>query len=437
MDVHLLFAALVTSTALSGTNSLSRDGPILRPADDDTIQAARAAYRGWKVGLFIHWGTYSALMDGEWVMNNRGITAAEYERIPPLFNPAAFDPAEWVRLGKAAGLRYITMTAKHHDGFAMWNSRASDWNVVDRTPFGKDVIGQLAAVSAREGMPLFLYYSQLDWHHADYYPRGGTGRAAARPDSGSWSRYLDFMDVQLRELLTGYGPLAGVWLDGFWDKPEADWRLDQTYRMIHELAPQALIASNHNGPPHPGEDILTFERAIVPGNIPAGNELPLEISEKINDTWGFRLWDTAYKSSADLIRGVVNAAGRDANYLVNVGPMPDGRVQPEFVERLTELGVWLRTHGEAIYDTRGGPIPPRPWGVTTRHGNTIYVHVLAWSDPLLALPALPARIRAVRRLLGGAPVPYTESAGGVVLALPPRGAGEVDLIVSIELEPRP
>jgi alpha-L-fucosidase len=398
--------------------------------------AARDAFRRWKVGLFVHWGVYSALMDGEWVMNNRGITAAEYERIPPIFNPAAFNAAEWVALARAAGLRYITFTAKHHDGFAMWGTAATDWNIVARTPYGRDVVRQLGDACRADGMPLFLYYSQLDWHHPDYYPRGGTGRTAARPDSGSWGRYLDFMDAQLRELLTGYGPVAGVWLDGFWDK-SADWQLDRTYGMIHALAPSALIASNHNGPPHPGEDLITFEKDLVPEHIPPGNDLPLEISEKINDTWGFRLWDTAYQSVDALVRGAVRAAGRDANYLINVGPMPDGRIQPEFVERLTGLGVWLRRFGESIYDTRGGPVPPRSWGVTTRHANTVYVHVLDWKDPLLSLPVLPGRVRAARRLSNGAPVPVAETAGGITLRLPPRDPGEADLIVAIELEERP
>ena len=389
------------------------------------------------MGLFIHWGVYSTLMDGEWVMNNRHITAAEYERLPPTFNPSGFDAGEWVRLAKRAGLRYITMTTKHHDGLAMWDSKVTDWDVVDRSPWKRDPIRELADACRTEGMPLFFYYSQLDWHHPDYFPRGSTGREAGRPERGEWTRYLDYMDTQLRELLTDYGPVAGVWLDGFWDRGDAEWRLDRTYRMIRELQPQALIASNHNGPPHPGEDIITFERQIVPANIPSGNTLPLEISEKINDTWGFRLWDTQYKSVADLIRGAVRAAGQDANYLINVGPMPDGRIQPEFVERLSGLGIWLRSHGESIYETRGGPVNPHAWGVTTRHGNTVYVHVLDWEDPLLSLPPLPGRVVSARRLVGGALVSVTETGAGVTLALPPRRPGEVDLVVALTLEPRP
>ncbi|MDH5316215.1 MAG: alpha-L-fucosidase [Gemmatimonadota bacterium] len=410
--------------------------PLAAPAQEAAVPAerlaAREAYADWKVGLFIHWGVYSVLMDGEWVMQNRGIRAREYERIPPQFNPSAFDASAWVALARAAGLRYITMTAKHHDGFAMWDTKLTPWNVVDSTPYGKDVIRQLADASHADGMPLFLYYSQLDWHHPDFWPLGGTGHSAGRPEGGDWSRYLTFMDGQLRELLTGYGPVAGVWLDGLWDKG-GDWQLPRTYAMMRQLQPDLLIASNHNGPPHPGEDIITFERDINPAHIPAGNTLPLEISEKINDTWGFRLHDVEYKTPAQLIRAMVRAAGRGANYLVNVGPMPDGRIQPEFVERLLAMGQWLRTYGESVYDTRPGPVPPRPWGVTTRKADTIYVHVLDWADRSLALPPLDRQVQSARRLGDGVAVAVRQGPEGVILTLPDGPRNPVDEVVALIL----
>jgi alpha-L-fucosidase len=410
--------------------------PLAAPAQEAAVPAerlaAREAYADWKVGLFIHWGVYSVLMDGEWVMQNRGIRAREYERIPPQFNPSAFDASAWVALARAAGLRYITMTAKHHDGFAMWDTKLTPWNVVDSTPYGKDVIRQLADASHADGMPLFLYYSQLDWHHPDFWPLGGTGHSAGRLEGGEWSRYLTFMDGQLRELLTGYGPVAGVWLDGLWDKG-GDWQLPRTYAMMRQLQPDLLIASNHNGPPHPGEDIITFERDINPAHIPAGNTLPLEISEKINDTWGFRLHDVEYKTPAQLIRAMVRAAGRGANYLVNVGPMPDGRIQPEFVERLLAMGQWLRTYGESVYDTRPGPVPPRPWGVTTRKADTIYVHVLDWADRSLALPPLDRQVQSAHRLGDGMVVAVRQGSEGVILTLPDGPRNPVDEVVALIL----
>jgi alpha-L-fucosidase len=238
------------------------------------------------------------------------------------------------------------------------------------------------------------------------------------------------MDAQLRELLTNYGPLAGVWLDGFWDRSSAEWRLARTYQLINTLQPGALIASNHNGVPHPGEDLITFERVIRPDQLPAGNTLPVEVSEKINDTWGFRLHDVEYKSADSLIRELVRTAGSDANFLLNVGPMPDGRIQPEAEERLRAMGRWMERFGRTIVATRGGPLAPRAWGVTTQRGDTVWVHILDWPDPLLALP-LARRFRGARLLNDGSPV-RVEQGEGVTLHLPPQRPAAPDLIVELD-----
>ncbi|MBI2537902.1 MAG: alpha-L-fucosidase [Gemmatimonadetes bacterium] len=400
--------------------------------------AAREWFQDAKFGLFIHWGPSSLLMDGEWVMHDRGIRIEDYEQIAQWFNPVRFDPAEWVALARSAGARYITLITKHHDGFALFDSEVSDWDIMDRTPYRQDVVRMLAEECRRQDLKLFLYYSQLDWHHPDYYPRGVTGRTAGRPESGEWPRYLDYLDAQLRELLTKYGEIGGIWFDGMWDQPETDWRLERTYRMIHDLQPAALVGSNHHRLPYAGEDFQMFEKDLPGANTAGWNTtdigaLPLETSQTINDSWGFRLHDGNHKSVRRLIRELVGAAGRNANFLLNVGPMPDGRIQPEFVERLLGVGRWLADHGEAIYGTRGGPIPPRPWGVTTQRGDQVYVHVLDWSDPELALPPLGRRVRAARLLGGGTRVSFREHATGLVLTLPARAPDEIDQVVVLEL----
>jgi alpha-L-fucosidase len=403
--------------------------------------AARAWFQDAKVGLFIHWGPSSVLMDGEWVMENRRIRVAEYERVPAYFNPVRFDAAEWVRVARAAGMRYITLITKHHDGFALFDSRVSDWDIVDRTPFRRDIVRELAAACRAEGLRLFLYYSQLDWHHPDYFPRGQTGRFAGRPDSGSWDRYLDYMDAQLRELFTNYGPLGGVWFDGMWDRPDADWRLQRTYRMIHDLQPAALVIPNHHRAPLPGEDAQTFEKDLPGGNTAGFNTtfvstaLPLETSETIGESWGFRLTDRNLKSVPQLVRMLVSAAGRDANFLLNVGPMPDGTIAPEYQERLRGLGAWLARFGASIYGTRGGPLAPRPWGVTTQKRDTVFVHVLDWADPELALPPLPRRVRAARLVEANTAVTFRETPDGIVLRLPPRDDSVVDQVIALALAP--
>lgn len=177
--------------------------------------AARKAFQDARFGVFIHWGTYSVLGRGEWVMNIEKMTVDEYEKLPPQFNPEKFDAAKWVSTFKNAGAKYITITSKHHDGFGMWDSKVSDWDIVDRTPYKRDVLKQLADECDKQGIKLFFYYSQLDWHHPDYYPRGMTGGTAARPDSGDWDKYIAYMDGQLAELLSGeYGPIGGIWFDG-------------------------------------------------------------------------------------------------------------------------------------------------------------------------------------------------------------------------------
>lgn len=433
----MVFAILLCAVGLAGiseTNAQENYAP--SPAN----LKARNWFQDAKFGMFIHWGVYSVLGDGEWVMETRPVNGGDYTKLPGFFNPIKFDPAAWVSLAKAAGMKYITITSKHHDGFAMFDSRLSDWNVVARTPYRKDVIGMLAAECRKQGIKLFLYHSQLDWHSADYFPRGSTGRKTGRPETGNWDAYLNFMDGQLRELLTNYGEIGGVWFDGMWDKPDADWHLARTYALIHQLQPQALVGSNHHKNPFPGEDFQMFEKDLPGGHTTGFNPeqsvsaLPLETAETMNDSWGFRITDDHYKSTGDLIRYLVRAAGMNANFLLNVGPMPSGKIQPEFVERLTEVGKWTKQFGESIYGTRGGPVTAGPWGVTTQRGSTVYVHVLDWNAPVLALPSLPRPVRSARLLRDGSRVEFSAFKGGLVLTVPESRTDEVDRVIVLELE---
>lgn len=400
--------------------------------------ASRQWFQDARFGLFVHWGVYSQLGAGEWVMNNRSIRASDYERLTPSFNPTAYDATAWVALAKAAGMKYITITSKHHDGFAMFDSRVSDYTIVKRTPYGRDPIRQLVDAAAREGIKVFFYYSQLDWHHPDYFPVGTTGRESGRPEGGDFNRYLDYMNGQLKELLTNYGPIGGIWFDGMWDKPEANWRLDETYRLIHQLQPAALIGSNHHVTPNPGEDFQMIEKDL-PGQNSAGfnkaemSSLPLETCETMNGSWGFDITDRRYKSSRDLIRYLVRAAGSNANFLLNVGPMPNGMIQPEFVERLRAVGQWLQLNGESVYGTRGGPVPPRPWGVTTRKDNKVYVHILDWQDDDLWLP-LDAKVKRASVLGRDGVVRLQPGKGGVLIGgISALQQDDIDTVVVLEL----
>lgn len=402
---------------------------------------AREWFRQAKFGLFIHWGVYSLLGDGEWAMNIQKISIKNYEKLPAFFNPVDFDPKEWIQIAKSAGMKYITITAKHHDGFALFDSKVSDYDMIDRTPYKKDVLKMLAEECRKEGIKLFFYYSQLDWHHPDYFPRGETGGSyTGRPEQGDWYKYLDHMDAQLTELLTNYGSVGGIWFDGMWDKKAVDWRLKQTYDLIHKLQPAALIGSNHHRTPFEGEDFQMFEKDL-PGHNTAGfsgeskiGALPLETCETINHSWGFNLQDNHNKSKKALIQYLVKAAGYDANFLLNVGPMPNGKIQSDHIELLKEIGNWLTTYGETIYDTQGGPLEARDWGVTTQRGNKVFVHILNWGDEALLIPAVGRKVKTARLFVDKTPLIFKENEFGVTLKVPKEKINDIDTVVELELK---
>lgn len=402
----------------------------------------REWFRDAKFGLFVHWGVYSVLGDGEWVMNQQQIPIHQYEKLPTFFNPTQFNPAEWVAMVKKAGMKYITITSKHHDGFAMFDSKISNYDIVERTPYGKDVLKMLKEECDKQGIKLFFYHSQLDWHHPDYYPRGGTGGSyTGRPESGNWNNYIDYMNKQLSELLTNYGEIGGIWFDGMWDKKDANWRLDETYSLIHQLQPGALIGSNHHISPIQGEDFQMFERDL-PGENTMGfnqtgtiSELPLEMCETMNGSWGFNIRDQHYKTSKQLIQTMVKAAGFGANFLLNTGPMPNGKIQPENIDTLMVMGKWLEKYGETIYESRKGPIRPQDWGATTLgKDGKVYIHLLEMNDDNLLIPSLPAKIKSAVYFDGGEKVTFKETEFGILLNVPKTKRNNVDTILVLELK---
>ena len=406
---------------------------------------ARESFQDAKFGLFIHWGAYSVLSDGEWVMNNKKIPHKDYEKITEAFNPTQFDAAEWVSLVKAAGMKYITITSKHHDGFAMWDSKVSDWDIVDRTPYKKDVLKMLADECKKQGIKLFFYHSHLDWHQPDYFPFGNTGKEiAGRKTGGDFNKYLDYMDAQLTELLTGYGDVAGIWFDGWWDQKikgtetYVDWHLRRTYDLIHKLQPACLIGNNHHVTPFEGEDFQMFEKDLPGGNT-AGHSadskignLPLETCETMNNSWGFNVFDSKYKSTKALVHYLVRAAGHNANFLLNVGPMSNGKIQPEFQKTLREMGDWLKIYGETIYDTRGVASAVRDWGVTTEKGNKLYVHILKGQDLVVAVPTGDKKIKSAQLFKDKSKVKIVSTVDNItIIQLTQLNVNELDTVVEL------
>lgn len=415
-----------------------------------TPSAENLENREWfqdaKFGLFIHWGVYSVMAGGgdmgiaEWIMNQKKIPIHQYEKLPTFFNPTSFNPAEWVSMVKKAGIKYITITSKHHDGFAMFDSKVSNYDVVERTPYGKDILKMLKDECDKQGVKLFFYHSQLDWHHPDYYPRGNTGRDyTGRPEKGNWDKYINYMNAQLAELLTNYGEIGGIWFDGMWDQWETNWRLGETYALIHKLQPGAMIGSNHHRAPYPGEDFQMFERDL-PGENSMGfnqtgtiSELPLEMCETMNGSWGFNLKDQEYKSVGQLIQTMVKAAGYGANFLLNTGPMPNGKIQPENIDTLMAMGKWLDKYGETIYNTRKGPLKPADWGATTlAKDGKIYIHLLDIKGENLLIPVLPGKIKSAVYFDGGEKVKFKETEFGILLNIPKAKQDGVDTILVVE-----
>lgn len=409
---------------------------------------ARKWFEEARFGMFIHWGPFSLLGSGEWVMNNRNIHYKDYQRLATFFNPIDFDAKKWVSIAKSAGMNYITLITRHHDSFSLWDTKASDFNIMN-TPFKRDVVKELADECHRQGVKLFLYYSLLDWRRSDYqYQTGKTGKGAGRTEQGDWNRYIDFMKTQLTELLTNYGEISGIWFDGHWDqldndhdktlKSKVDWKYDEIYSLIHRLQPACLIGNNHHLLPFAGEDFQMFERDL-PGENKAGlsgqdvSHLPLETCETLNGSWGFSITDRDYKSDTALVRYLVRAAGYGANFLLNVGPMPNGVIQPEFVERLEKMGAWMKQNGETIYGTRGGFVRPQDWGCVTEKGDKVYIHLVKKPADKQML-TIPYKVKSMVLRGSDAKVRYTKQKDGYAVDLSSIPLEGIDTIVEVSVK---
>ncbi|MBA3973638.1 MAG: hypothetical protein C0504_05380 [Candidatus Solibacter sp.] len=388
-----------------------------------------------KFGMFIHWGPYSlASVEASWpIMGGKkwGISEADYRKLPESFNPVKFDARAWVKLAKQAGQRYIVFTSKHHDGFCMFDSAYTNYKIT-RTPYGKDIAAQLAEAAKAEGIPLGFYYSPPDLNHAGFRDTSVDSNQNWRgePWRAEWSTYLDYMEMQLRELLTGYGDLFVIWFDGLDNQRKYDGR--RFHKMIHEIQPMALInnriglTGDYVTPEQRLPKAIPMKGATV-GNVDPNDAglsqtppkpedfQPWETCMTINETWGYNKNDTRYKSTTELIRALVDAASKGGNFLLNVGPTPEGEIQPEFVERLKAMGEWLSRNGEAIYGTTYGPLQQMAGVRTTAKGKTVYVHVYGWPGGSLELKALKGTPKAVRWLGGQAKVGFRSTGGGLTL----------------------
>ena len=423
-------------------------------------------WREARFGMFIHWGVYAqwagvyhdhhqARGGAEWIMNRCKIPVAEYQEKAKSFNPVKYDPDAWVKLAKEAGMKYIIITAKHHDGFALFNSKAGKWDIADATAYGKDLLQPLAAACKKYGVKLGFYYSHAqDWNN----PGGAVARKEMRegwpnPDSttidaytkehgGHWdpaqetrtfAQYIDEVAVpQVRELMTNYGDVAVLW----WDTPtnmtdEAALKL----QAVLKLQPDIITNDRLKRPNFPG-DTKTPEQ-----KIPSISELDgkdWETCMTMNGSWGYKSWDDKWKSIDMLIQNLVDIASKGGNYLLNIGPKDDGTFPPESIDRLQKIGAWMKINGEAIYATKASPLAPLPWGRVTRKesafNSTLYVTVFDWpKDGKLVIPGLKNKVLSAKLLAGGN-VKVKSVDENLVMEVPATAPDAIASVIKVELK---
>lgn len=429
--ITIILLLLFTTISLSAANYIPSEGNL----------KAREKFQDAKFGIFIHWGFYSMLADGEWIMNSREINYKEYAKLAGGFYPSQFNADKWVSTIKASGAKYITITSRHHDGFSMFGTKQSTYNIVDATPFRRDILKELKEACEKENITLNFYYSLLDWYRLDY-PIGESGRHTGRPtNKQNWRSYYNFMKAQLKELLTEYGNPGMIWFDGEWDhkkdKKPFDWELEQLYSYMHKIKPDCLIANNHHHAILQGEDVQLFEKDL-PGENKAGmsggvkiGSLPLETCETMNNSWGYNITDKNYKSAKEIIRLLVNAAGKGGNLLLNIGPRPDGNIPDEAVSLLQEVGQWLSNYGESIYGTRAGLFPPQYWGASTTKNNIVYIHILNYNNKNIYLPTGNIKFKNISLYGKDVKLRFKKCNEGILVELPEIPTG-IDYILKLE-----
>jgi alpha-L-fucosidase len=404
-------------------------------ADVETARAL-ARWQAMRFGMFIHWGPVA--LKGTEIGWSRGkeVPVEEYDQLYTRFNAVRFDADAWVRAARDAGMRYVVLTTRHHDGFCLWPSSLTDYHV-GRTPFGRDVMRELADACRRHGLELGTYYSICDWRHPDY-PLGSPGGQSRKP-SPNMPRFASYVRGQTRELIERYGPLGVMWFDGEWEEPWTRGDGNALYAELKAIQPTLLI-NNRVSKGRAGMAGVTMDRGLNAGDFDTPEQRlgafdrdhPWESCITLCQQWAWKP-DDALKSLEETLRTLVSCAGGDGNLLLNVGPTAEGEIEPRQVARLREIGGFLARFGESIYGTRGGPFKPGRWGASTHIGDRVYLHVWEWDGDGISVAPFGRTIRACRSLTGGSPK-LTATAAGTRISLPEAERHPIDSVLVLELD---
>ena len=414
-------------------------------------------WREARFGMFIHWGLYAvpageykgqrSTRIGEWIMDWANIPRADYEKFAPQFNPIKLDAAEWVRIAKEAGMKYIVITSKHHDGFSMFDSQVSNYDIVDSTPYTKDPMKALAVEARKQGLKFCFYYSILDWHYPSAYvdapgkdPTAGNRTTKMRP--GGKEEYVKYMKAQLRELIMTYDP-AVLWFDGEWQEWWTEEDGQDLYKYVRGLKSNIII-NNRVGKGRQGMqgmnksdreysgDFGTPEQQIPANGLPG---VDWESCMTMNTTWGYKFYDDNWKSTETIVHNLIDIASKGGNYLLNVGPTAEGLIPQPSVERLREVGRWMKVNSAAIYGSTASPFATQlAFGRATSKPGRVYLHVFDWpKDGKLQVPAWGRNVKKAYLLAGTRPaLKFTMDTDGIIIQLPKDAPDPIASVIVLE-----
>ena len=390
-----------------------------------------------RFGMFIHWGPVSIKGTEIGWSRGREVPTEEYDQLYRQFNPTRFDAEEWVKVARDAGMKYLVLTSKHHDGFCLWPSKYTDYHI-GNTPFKRDVMKELSEACKKYGIQFCTYHSICDWYHPDY-PMGSPGGKSEKSNH-NMPRYYKYLKNQTKEIIDNYGPLGIMWFDGEWEKPWTREYGNEIYDYLKKIQPD-LVINNRVSKGRHGMAGTTKQTHLNSGDYDTpeqqiggfNRERPWETCMTICRQWAWKPKDQM-KSAKECIRTLLHTAGGDGNLLFNVGPMPDGRIEPRQVKRLRQMGAWLRKYGDGVYGTRGGPFKPGKWGASTCKANKIYLYLMNWQpNDRITLPAIERKIIS-HRSFGSGQLLFIQRKNNIEIRLPASDRDEIVTVIELTID---